>query len=290
MTSFLVQRTLGILALVAIASAPVADHAEAADELDLYMVMTMAGVTAGSIKLSVDEQESETISKLSMKSQGLFKFLTGYKSRAVAHSSNGVDSSPAMPLRYESTYEAKSGERRVEIRYDDQTGDIGSLGSWKRGKPRKTKVSAALQAGTVDPLTAMVRFRHWIRELRGDVGLQRIGHVETVSKTQVFDVFDGRRRYRLSIDLLERLEASPTGFSVPALRFRVELETLAGFGKNDMLANWSSEDGQRWIDVVVSDENSPIPISMSTIGGGLKTDIQTRKICRGEDHCRKVSH
>lgn len=287
MTAALVRHILGILALVVVTLGPLASHTEAADKLDLYMVMTMAGVTAGSIKLSVEDQDNETISNLSMKSQGLFKILTGYKSRATAHSSNGLDASPPSPLHYESTYETKSGERRVEIRYDGQSGDIGTLGYWKRGKPRKTKVPEAMQSGTVDPLTAMIRFRYWIRELRDDAGLQQIGRTEAVPKVQILDVFDGRRRYRLSITLLERLTADPIGGPVPALRFRVDLKTIAGFGKNDMLANWSSEDGQRWIEVIVSDENSPIPISMATIGGSLKTDIRTRKICHGEESCEK---
>ncbi len=288
MKDLLVRRALGILAFLAVAFGSFANHAASADELDLHMVMTMAGVTAGAVKLSVDERDNQTISKLSMKSQGLFKLLTGYKSKATAHSSADHDASLPMPLRYDSTYETKSGERRVEIRYDDETGDIGALGNWKRGKPRKTKVPAAMQVGTVDPLTAMVRFRHWIRKLHGDVGLQPIGSVEAVPRTQILDVFDGRRRYRLAIELLDRLSASHAGKPVPAFRFRVDLETLAGFGKNDMLANWSSEDGQRWIEVIVTDEADPIPVSMSTIGGSLKTTVGLRKICKGGDGCKKV--
>jgi hypothetical protein len=288
MTSLLAGRALGLLAFMVAALGPVMSQAEPADEIDLHMVMTMAGVTAGSIKLSVDERESDTVSRLSMKSRGLFKLLTGYKSLATAHSSNGVDASPPMPLRYESTYETKSGERRVEIRYDEQTGDIDALGNWKRGKPRKSKVPRAMQAGAVDPLTAMIRFRHWIRELGGEVGLQQIGSVEAAAKAQVLDVFDGRRRYRLSIKLLDRLTANPAGKPVPAFRFRVDLETLAGFGRNDMLANWSSEDGQRWIEVIVTDEKQPVLISMSTVGGSLETAVHLQKICKGDSGCQKV--
>lgn len=288
MTSLPARRVLGILAFLAFAFSSSPNQAASAEELDLHMVMTMAGVTAGAIKLSVDERDSQTISKLSMKSQGLFKLLTGYKSRATAHSSASPDASLPMPVRYDSTYETKSGERRVEICYNGETGDIGALGNWKRGKPRKSKVPAALQAGTVDPLTAMVRFRHWIRELHGDDGLKPIGSVEAIANAQILDVFDGRRRYRLAIELLDRLSTSHGGKSVPAFRFKVNLETLAGFSESDMLASWSSEDGQRWIEVIVTDEADPIPVSMSTIGGSLKTTVDLRKVCKGDDGCKKV--
>ena len=281
-------KVLGVLALIVVAFSPLVGPGAWADEVDLHMTMTMAGVTAGSIKLSVDDQDDHTISRLSMKSQGFFRLLTGYKSKATAHSLNSKETAIPMPLLYDSTYETKSGERRIEIRYDDLTGDIGDLGYWKRGRPRKSKVPLAMRAGTVDPLTAMIRFRHWIRELRSDVGPQPIGNAEFMPKSQVLDVFDGRRRYRLSIALLDRLTVKATGDPVPAFRFKVDLEALAGFGKNDMLASWSSEDGQRWIEVIVTDEADPIPISMSTIGGSLRTAVDLQRVCREDDGCTKV--
>jgi len=278
-----------ILALMVVAFGPATKNVEASDELDLYMVMTMGGVTAGSIKLSIDDQESQTVSKLAMKSRGLFKLLTGYKSKATARSTGSIDGVSPMPVSFDSTYETRKSERRVEIHYDDETGEIDKLGSWKRGKPSKTKIPAELQSATVDPLTAMIRFRHWIRKLRGDSGVQTVGVVEPAPKVKVLEVFDGRRRYRLQIGLLERLKIDHDGSRVPAFRFRVDLETLAGFSKKDMLASWSSEDGQRWIEVIVTDDENPIPISMTTIGGTLKTGVYLRKICNGEEKCTKVS-
>lgn len=248
----------------------------------------MAGVTAGSIKLSIDDRETETVSRLAMTSQGLFRFLTGYESLATARSSGSADGASPMPISYDSTYETSSGERRVEIRYDGATGEIQTLGTWRRGKPRRSRVPAEMQAATVDPLTGMVRFRHWIRDLRRDGRIQDIAVAEPARKSLALDVFDGRRRYRLEINLLERIQVDHAGARVPALRFRVDLEALAGFSKNDMLANWSSEDGQRWIEVVVTDDDDPLPVSMATVGGSLKTTVNLRKICDGEEKCIKI--
>lgn len=287
-SNVIVAWILTISMTMALVLGPPLKNAEASEALDLDLVMTMAGVTAGTIKLSIDDQDSRTVSQLSMKSKGLFKLMTGYKSKSAAHSSNGADGGLPMPILYDSTYRTKSGERRVEIRYDGETGDISSLGTWKRGEPRKSKVPAAMRAETIDPLTAMVRFRHWIRGLRGDDGVQKAGLAEPGSKVQLFDVFDGRRRYQLQIQLLERLEADHAGGRVSAFRFRVDLKAIAGFSKRDMLANWSSEDGQRWIEVIVTDDDNPIPLSMATIGGSLKTSVQLRKVCDDEGDCVEV--
>lgn len=284
----MLQQFFLILALGLTVFSPFAAKAEASDELELYMVMTMTGLTAGSIKLSIEDQGSQTVSKLTMKSQGFFKFLTGYKSKAKALSTGSIDGASSMPITYDSTYETNDSERRVEIRYDDETGEIDKLGSWKRGEPRKPKVSAALQSATIDPLTAMIRFRHWISDLRNGSEGQKVSAIKPAVKRTAFDVFDGRRRYRLDIELLERQKIRHAGRRVPALRFKVEMEALAGFSKNDMLAGWSSENGQRWIEVIITDDENPVPISMSTIGGGLKTSVHLRKICNGKDRCEKV--
>lgn len=280
---FLLALILGVMII-----GPLAQRVEASDKLNLHMVMTMAGVTAGSVKLSIDEDETETVSKLAMKSQGLFKFLTGYKSKSEARSSAGADGKSPLPISFNSSYETNKTDRQVEIRYDDETGEISTLGSWKRGEPRKSKVPADLRSATVDPLTAMIRFRHWIRELRGQDGVHNIAAGLPEAKSKLLDVFDGRRRYRLAIELLERKDVRLGDDRVPALRFKVDMTAMAGFSKKDMLANWSSEDGQRWIEVIVTDDEDPVPISMSTVGGTLETNIYLRKICRSGQNCVKI--
>jgi len=277
------------LAMMIAALGPFVDEAVASDDLDLYLTLTMAGVTAGSIKLSVDDQDVQTVSKLALKSQGVFKFLTGYKSKATARSHLGDDGRSPLPISYDATNRTRKSKRRVEIRYDSETGEIASFEQWKRDNPEKSKVPAAMRLATVDPLTAMLRFRHWIQELHGHDDGDAASGARSIVGTKVLDVFDGRRRYRLDIDLLERVKVPYNGSDAPAYRFKVELQAIAGFGKNDMLANWSSEEGNRWIEVIVTDSDNPVPISMATIGGGLKTTIDLRKICHGEDTCTKVS-
>ncbi len=263
-------------------------RAEALEPTELYLVMSMAGVTAGSLRLKIDPADGEVASSLKMKSQGLFKFLTGYKSLAEARSKPGSDHDGPMPVSYDSTYETKKSERKVLIRYDPEDGSITGLETWKRGKPRKSKVPEGLRLDTVDPLTGILQLRHWIRDLR-DEKPGRNGAADKASAAQIFEIFDGRRRYRLDVKLLERLLIDFDGNDRPALRFKVQMEPLAGFSSKDMLANWASEDGKRWIELVITDEDNPLPVSMTTKGGTLKTSVHLRKVCIGDTACSKIN-
>ncbi len=257
-------------------------------DLDLFMTMTMAGVSAGELKLSIDTVEDGVASSLKMKSQGLFRLITGYKSKAKAMSALHSETGAPRSVSFDSRYETNKSDRRVAIRYHPDDGRIVSLENWKRGKPRDSKVPQALREGAVDPLTAVLQLRHWIREHRNDRGLQTIGTGQPPMPGQTLEVFDGRRRYRLDLEFLDRPTVRYDGERRPALRFRVELQPLAGFSSKDMLANWANEDGQRWVELIVTDEDDPAPYSMKTQGGGLKTEIHLRKICRGQEGCRTI--
>ena len=274
------RRFVALLMAVGVIVASADGRAEVPEPTELYLVMSMAGVTAGSLRLKIDSADGEVASSLKMKSQGVFKFLTGYKSLAEARSKPASDHDRPMPVSYDSTYETKKNERKVLIRYDPEDGSITGLKTWKRGKPRKSKVPEGLRIDTVDPLTGMLQLRHWIRELRDQKASGNVSAAKA-SVSQIFEIFDGRRRYRLDVELLERLRIDFDGDDRPALRFKVRMKPLAGFSKKDMLANWASEDGKRWIELVITDEDNPLPVSMTTKGGTLETSVYLRKVCIG---------
>ncbi|MEM9627239.1 MAG: DUF3108 domain-containing protein [Pseudomonadota bacterium] len=281
---------LALLIVSGVSTGSVDARAEPLESTKLYLVMSMAGVTAGSLQLKIDPADGEVSSSLKMKSQGLFKLLTGYKSFAEARTRPASNGDGPKPVSYDSTYETKSSERKVQIRYDPADGGITDLGSWKRGKPRKSKVPEELRVDTVDPLTGVLQVRHWITELRGGrTGVTNIA-VEEASASRTFEIFDGRRRYRLNAELLERLQIDVDGEDRPAFRFKVQMEPLAGFSSKDMLANWASEGGKRWIELVITDEDNPLPVSMTTKGGTLKTTVYLRKVCIGESRCLKIDN
>ena len=271
------QRLMALLVLLGLGMTPADGRADVTEPMDLHLVMSMAGVKAGSLRLSISPKGEQIESSLRMKSSGLFKLVTGYKSRAEALSSLGSNGVGPMPMSYDAIYETRKTERKVLIRYDAADGQITDLQSWKRGKPRKSNVPETLRSETVDPLTAVLQLRHWI-----------VDGVEAHADGRVFEIYDGRRRYRLVAELLDRRSVKLGGQERPALRFKVQMETLAGFSKNDMLADWASGNGGNWIELIVTDGDNPLPISLTTIGGTLETRVYLKKVCYGDRGCQKL--
>ena len=141
------------LATIAIWTAPGKSRAETLEPMDLHLVMSMAGVTAGSLMLSIDPKDDRIVSLLKMKSKGLFKFLTGYKSRAEGQSTSGIDGEGPMPVSYDSTYETKKTERKVLIRYDTADGRItrpSKLETGQASKKQSARRSAPGNGGSAD--------------------------------------------------------------------------------------------------------------------------------------------
>jgi hypothetical protein len=272
------KRLLVLLMLFGLGVAPIEGRADVTEPMDLHLAMSMAGVTAGSLKLSIDPSGEQIESSLRMKSSGLFKLLTGYKSRAEAKSVLGENGQAPMPMSYDSTYETRKTERKVLIRYDESSGEITDLRSWKRGKLRRNKIQDELRLATIDPLTAVLQLRHWVLEGQ-----------DAKDTSRSFDIFDGRRRYRLEADLLDRRNIRLGDEERPALRFRVQMFPMAGFSKKDLLANWASEGGENWIEMIVTDGANPLPVSLTTVGGSLETTVYLRKVCMGDAGCKKVS-
>ncbi len=249
--------------------------AESTRKLELRMVMYMAGITAGTMKLEVDFNDVDAISSLRLKSKGVVKMMTGYKGRSEARTALPEEAWP-IPISYDSAYETNKYDRRIEIRYNPNDGEITELQNWKRGEPRTTNVPEPLRLATIDPLTSILHFRHWILALRND---------PTTARQQSFEVFDGRRRYRLTADVIERDDMEFGDEDLPVFKLKVVMEPLAGFGSKDLLANWSSEDGQRWIELVITDDDNPVPLLLETKGGTLKTSIFLEEVCDGEGNC-----
>ncbi len=267
----LLSLLIAVLAFAPLASA----KAEPTRSLELSMVMYVAGLTAGKMKLSIDLNDDDAATSLRLKSKGMVKLITGYKGRSEARATLPEKAWP-VPVSYDSSYETKKHDRRIEIRYSPDDGAITNLQTWKRGEPRTTNVPEDLWSATIDPLTAILHIRHWILALRQD---------QATSGQQAFEVFDGRRRYRLNAGVIKQDHIKFGDRDLPVFRLKVVVEPLAGFSKRDMLANWSSEDGERWIELVITDDDNPIPLSLETRGGTLKTTIFLEEACDGKDGC-----
>ena len=262
-----------MMAIIIVPSLPAL--AETTKRVELKMVMYVAGLTAGTMKLAVDFNDEDATTSLRLKSKGMVKMMTGYKGRSEATSALPEETWP-IPISYDSAYETNKYDRKIEIRYNSDDGQITDLKEWKRGDPRTTNVPEPLRLETIDPLTAILHIRHWILALRQD---------PTAEMQQAFEVFDGRRRYRLNASIIERDEVEFGGRDLPAYRIKIVMEPLAGFSSKDMLANWSSEQGDRWIELRITDSDNPVPLSLETQGGTLKTSLYLKEVCDADDNC-----
>ena len=263
------------LVMMMIACLPLSAAADQAEKVDLNMVMYFGGFTAGKMKLSVDFNDDDAISSLRLKSKGVLEMMTGYKGRSEARTALSAEAWP-MPARYDSSYETSNYTRRIEIGYNEEDGEITHLQTWKRGKPRRNKLSEDLLQATIDPLTTILQLRHWILALRDD---------PTTAEEQAFEVFDGRRRYRLDASVIQRDKVKFDGKRMPAYRLKVVMDPIAGFSSKDMLANWAAEDGDRWIELVVTDDDNPLPLWLETNGGTVGTSIVLQRACVGGERC-----
>jgi hypothetical protein len=265
-----------VLAVLLLSGASIGAPAVSA-HLDLHMVMYMAGIKAGKVRLSVDLDDADAVSRLDLESGGILALLTGYEGQSAARTSLEPGEAP-QPLTFDSSYETNRYDRKVEIRYDPEGGDITELRTWKRGKPQRSDVPEALRQDTIDPLTAVLRLRQWVLALRAG---------DAAEASETYEVFDGRRRYDLTASLLERGRIEADGETLPVFRLKAKLVPKAGFSSKDMLANWAAEGEDRWIELVLTDDPEPAPVLIRTHGGSLETVIELKKMCRGEDDCRK---
>jgi hypothetical protein len=266
-------RPLAVLLAFALLLGPPIAAAPAARTLDLHMALYLAGVKVGALRVSIDQDQDDAVSRFDLESRGLAAMLTGYQGWAEARTRMPAGGRP-QSIAYDSFYETNRYNRKVEIRYGERDGEILDLKTWKRGKPQRSKVPPELWVDTVDPLTALLTVRAWLLAARaGDAAAPNL------------EVFDGGRRYSLRPEILGREQVERGGRAVPVWRLALRLIPRAGFSKNDLLANWASEGGERWIEVLMTDDDEPVPLSIRTHGGRLASTVELEKRCLGGADC-----
>ncbi|MGI9436507.1 MAG: DUF3108 domain-containing protein [Geminicoccaceae bacterium] len=246
-------------------------------QVDVRMIMYLAGFTAGTVDLSVKLNDVDAVSSMQTKSTGFIKMLTGYKGKSEAHSAL-IEGGWPKPISYGSDYFIRKSEKKFQIKYSPSGDDITDLRLFERGEPRDSKVPENMRPATIDPLTAILQLRRWVLAMRND---------PATARTHRFEIFDGGRRYQLNAQVLDRLRARFGGKSIPAFRIKVKMKPMAGFNKNDMLTTWSDGNDDRWIELYVTDDDNPVPLSIQSKGSGFKTTLVLKQVCTNGGSCRK---
>ena len=213
--------------------------------------MRVAGVQIARIQLQLEHAGDRASLSLSMRNKGVAVWLAGETITEMQAQVLDDGTAPARPLGFTARYQKPDRTREIELRYDP-AGDLESVEILNRGRPRASRVPEELQRGTVDPLTALVRLRAWLRS------------APAAGDELALPVFEGRKR----LDLDARYSGLFTDHIL-----EVSLVGRSGFDADDQLVTLPGEP-RRWLQVRVSSTPHLVPISVSTGDTTIPTVIE----------------
>jgi hypothetical protein len=206
--------------------------------------MQLAGLPVASIALSVEPQPEATSSRLVIASEGLAALLGRNVTRMDATTRPGE-----RPASFTARYEKPDRTRDVAVAWDG-VGQVTRAVEIRRGRERPSEVPVDERAGTIDPLTALLRLRHWLAD-----------PATTAGASIALPVFDGRKRFDLEARRLE--DRTLQGETLP--RLEVRLVPRFGFDAGDDYLSWPDRP-QRWFEVLVSGDGRFAPLAIAEAG------------------------
>jgi hypothetical protein len=250
--------------VIALAAPAMAKAGSLCGRPQLRFSLRKQGFEVGRMMLSLEPAVAETRVRIEVESTGPVAWITGYEGwwqSLASHEEHNV-----APVRFRSFYSTRRYDRRIEIDYADG-GGIQRLRTWKRDVPQTSKVPPALQRGTIDPLTWILRVRDWLDHPAGEA-----------PPPETSAIFDGRRRFDFTTTSLGRGEAWIVGRRRPVERVRADMTILAGFDDDDEVVNWLRRGDDRWIELLLSTTPARIPLGLKTIGGSFDYEIVATKL------------
>lgn len=194
---------------------------------------------------------------LDVGSKGLLRLLFNFDSRSEAEGPL-IDGAP-RPATYGAKTWREEPPRVLEIDFAPKTGDVERLLIERRGKERKSEVPAALQTGVIDPLSALAAARSALAD----------------ASMKTLAVFDGRRRYDVTVQDQGPVSASDGPGWGPLRAVRLEVGLRAGF--NDREAAFAGAGG--WIEGLLTDDARLLPVRFVTRGTSTETRFELIETC-----------
>ena len=261
---------LSLAAMVACCLATVAgETGEAAPVVDArYRVQTM-GVELGRAALKLDEVPEGVATRFNFANDSLLGFVEASDTlmRNLADPKRGEVS----PIRFDGIYTKEDRVREVGFGYD-AAGDIDTFLLVKRGRARVTAVPEGLAAGTVDPLTALLRARAWLGDAPEGSDL-------------AMPVFDGRKRYETTLRYVGLTQLDIDGATVPAHRVAVRYILEASLNEDTGVLEAESTARPRDIEVAVSADGRYVPLRLDGSLDGLPITAMLAGDCAGPMGC-----
>jgi hypothetical protein len=200
-----------------------------------------AGLPAGEIHLRIEDDGATYRSEMRIRTEGLPRFFTRFKSVAVSEGRFAGDGS-ARPAQYDAVYDLrKRKDKRASLRFVSRDGSLVA----ERGPgdtSKKPPPEEAHRRNVVDPLSALVAVRHRLTN-----GTVRTG------EQFVVPVFDGSRRF----DAIGKVQRLPGIVRVDLL-----LMPVAGFKDDKPDEDEDPEDRPRPVTVDFSDDARLQPLRL----------------------------
>ncbi|TAH36108.1 MAG: DUF3108 domain-containing protein [Alphaproteobacteria bacterium] len=202
------------------------------------------GIEAANITLSLEEDHQKYQSKFAFESKGLIKkILRLYSS---AENSGTIKNDSPTTSEFTSTVSKRKKEKKYWWRLDPKTG-VARVPDENNEDTEKT-IPESMRQHIYDPLSVLLKARNLIREAR-------IKNDWSVIKDKILPVYDGRRRYDISLQDIAEREDKVAGQMRKVIDITLSIVPVAGF---------KSRDADIWqntkIHAFLSDDDRHIPL------------------------------
>jgi uncharacterized protein DUF3108 len=248
-------------------------HSAQADETAALYQASWAGLPAGELRLTLRDDPASYRGEIVIRTEGLPRLLTRFRASAVSAGRLAAARPPA-PLRYDATYDLrKLRDRRLSMEFTPRAVGLQPTGLSRgtlvaeRGAAdtsRKPPLAEPFRTDVLDPLSALAAIRHALRQ--GNRGAFTI------------PVYDGTRRFDVSVRVLQKRDGDPT------LHLALTLAPIAGF-KGETSDDGDPDTAPRPVALTISDDQRLMPLSMSVSLGYLPLVVELRRWCSAAAPC-----
>jgi len=239
-------------------------HPLRADEVSALYQAYWAGLPAGEIHLTLQDDAAGYRNRIDISSEGLPRLISRFRGTAVSEGRLAAEPAP-HPSRYEAVYDLrKRRDRKLSMIFTAKAGAVVA----ERGTgdtSRKPPLPEEARRNVLDPLSALTSIRRELR--RGNRGGFSV------------PVYDGARRF----DVIGRVLPKRAGQA--ALELELTLSPIAGF-KGEASDDGDPDNAPRPVSLTLSDDQRLMPLSMQVSVAYLPLVVQLARWCDAARPCR----
>ena len=259
---------LGLPAFLA-ASVLAIPPAQAEELYALYRV-SYAGLPAGEIRFGFTGDGAAYRDEIAIKSQGLPRWVTHFRGRAVGEGRLGDDGS-AAPLDYDALYDLRHRrDSRISMRFVNRDGaTIAERGATDTS--RKPPLPDLDRRNVVDPVSALAAIRRAL-----------LLHRPAPASDFAVPVYDGARRFDVLVHVVS------AGGKEGVIRVLLTLRPIAGF-KGESSEDADPENAPRAVEAAFTDDANLLPYSLRVTVWYLPLVVTFDHLCASFAACGKAA-